>query len=365
MSANIAWTNPTAWGNMQISINLTKPEKDPWAIAAAATNPTCVLCDQNQTEDGWLPAFAASARAAQPNLRLGEVDLDGCRWYVQYSPYHYFNQHCIAANEHHIPMHIDTQTFDRLLALVDAFPGFFMGSNADLPIVGGSILAHDHFQGGVHDFPMDAASVVKPFSLPDFPQVKCGIIKWPLTVVRLQAASRDQLVAAAGSILDCWKGYSDARVGVVAATDGVPHNTITPIARKVGDAYRLDLALRCNVTSEEHPLGVFHPHEHLHHIKKENIGLIEVMGLAILPARLRDELEQVARSLVEGVAVEGPHAAWAAQIASQYPQLSADNVNAVLRDEVAKAFSQVLECAGVLKTTAAQDRFLEALGVSL
>lgn len=328
--ANVEWVSPTEWGDIEISINLTKPEKDPRAIAQAAANPSCVLCDQNETPDGWLPVFAESAKVAQPNLRIGDVMLGEELWRVQYSPYHYFSQHCIAASSHHAPMHIDELTFDRLLRLVDAYPDFFMGSNADLPIVGGSILAHDHFQGGVHEFPMGKAPVEQVFAMQEFPEVRAGVVKWPVTVLRLESDSRVELAAAADHVLWSWRKHTDLAAGIVSESDGVRHNTVTPIARKVKDGYQLDLALRCNVTSNEHPFGVFHPHEHLHHIKRENVGLIEVMGLAILPPRVLDLLD-----------------------------------SGMTREEIASAFADVLDCCGVFKWDSfgreALNRFLSLL----
>ena len=343
IARNVAWVTETPWGPMEITINLSKPEKDPKAIAAAAT----VSARAAGGPDG-LRVGEVRYRDGNPAMRVGpcqlcvnerdvelgyakRIELDGERWGLWYSPYAYYNEHCIAMCWEHRPMHVDCKAFTCLFDFVDQFPQYFIGSNADLPIVGGSILAHDHFQGGGHVFPMQKAPVVERFTLPAYPDVQAGVVKWPLSVIRLEGGDREQLIAAADYILASWRAYSDPAVGVLAETDGVPHNTITPMLRKEAGRYQFDLALRCNITSEEHPLGVFHPHERLHHIKRENIGLIEVMGLAILPPRVRDVMRERGLS----------------------------------RDDVGHLFAEVLECAGVFKWDdagrAAMRRFLASL----
>lgn len=338
IARNIAWTTDTEWGELEITINLSKPEKDPKAIAAAATQKQALPADGRPVRyvDGNPAMRVGPCQLCimESDVELGyarRIQLGGEQWGLWYSPYAYYNEHCIAMCWEHRPMHIDRKAFECLFDFADQFPQYFIGSNADLPIVGGSILSHDHFQGGGHVFPMQKAPVVQAFDMPAFPQVKAGVVKWPITVLRLEGRDRRQLVDAADHILQVWRGFSDAQVGIVAETDGVPHNTITPMLRKVGDAYQFDLALRCNITSEQHPLGVFHPHEHLHHIKRENIGLIEVMGLAILPPRVQDVMAE--RNLT--------------------------------RDDVGRLFAQVLACAGVFKWDeqgrAALARFLELL----
>ena len=338
IARNLEWSCGTAWGDLQITINKSKPEKDPRDIAAAGAAPageaypSCQLCVQNEGYSGRPAADAHGTHPARQNLRIVPVELGGEPWGFQYSPYAYFNEHCIAMSAEHRPMHVDRAAFSCLLDFVDLFPHYFVGSNADLPIVGGSILSHDHFQGGKHTFPMEVAPIEEEFALPAFPNVRAGVVRWPLSVLRLTCASRDELLEAACHVLDAWRGWTDESVGVVARDeDGTPHNTITPICRRVGEDYQLDLALRCNVTSDEHPLGVFHPHADKWHVKKENIGLIEVMGLAILPPRLEDELD----------------------------------AGTLTKDEIGRVFGAVLEDAGVFKWDepgrAAQRHFIESL----
>ena len=385
IAKNIGWTSPTQWGDLEITINLSKPEKDPKAIAAAGAAPAtgdvypaCQLCMENEGYRGRGAGEANGAHPARQNLRIVPITLGGEHWGVQYSPYAYFNEHCIAMSAEHRLMHVDRENMGRLLDFVDLFPHYFVGSNADLPIVGGSILSHDHFQGGRHVFPMMKAQVASTFSMDGFPHVECSVVRWPLSVLKLAARDREQLLDAAAHVLDVWRDWSEEAVGVVAESNGERHNTITPVACREGENYVLYLALRCNVTTDEHPLGVFHPHAEWHHIKKENIGLIEVMGLAILPPRLVDELGAVEQHLVElsgepaalakaleADALSAPHAAWALELAEAHGPISADTVEDVVRAGVGEVFGHVLEDAGVYKWDdegrAAQQRFIDAL----
>ncbi|MGI6221505.1 MAG: UDP-glucose--hexose-1-phosphate uridylyltransferase [Coriobacteriales bacterium] len=376
IARNVGWETPTRWGDLQVTINLSKPEKDPRAIARAAkapaegAYPACQLCMENEGYAGRDGDSRLGTHPARQDLRIAQLELGGESWGLQYSPYAYFDEHCIAMNAEHRPMHVDRSCLDNLLGLVGLLPHYFFGSNADLPIVGGSILAHDHFQGGRHEFPMERAADDVAFELRGFADVRARTIAWPLSVIRLTGDDPGKLAAAADAVLTAWREHDDPEAGIVSRTGDVPHNTITPIARRRGDAFELDLALRCNITSDEHPLGVFHPHEELHHIKKENIGLIEVMGLAILPARLERELAAVAGALLSGADLEAdeataPHAAWARDVALAHPELDASNARDILRDEVGTVFARVLEDAGVFKWTpegrAAQARFLEKL----
>ena len=385
IAKNIGWTSPTQWGDLEITINLSKPEKDPKAIAAAGAAPAtgdiypaCQLCMENEGYRGRGAGEANGAHPARQNLRIVPITLGGEHWGLQYSPYAYFNEHCIAMSAEHRLMHVDRENMGRLLDFVDLFPHYFVGSNADLPIVGGSILSHDHFQGGRHVFPMMKAQVASTFSMDGFPHVECSVVRWPLSVLKLAARDREQLLDAAAHVLDVWRDWSDEAVGVVAESNGERHNTITPVACREGENYVLYLALRCNVTTDEHPLGVFHPHAEWHHIKKENIGLIEVMGLAILPPRLVDELGAVEQYLVElsgepaalakaleADALSAPHAAWALELAEAHGPISADTVEDVVRAGVGEVFGHVLEDAGVYKWDdegrAAQQRFIDAL----
>jgi UDPglucose--hexose-1-phosphate uridylyltransferase len=390
IARNLRWGAPTRWGMLQISINRSKPEKDPRDIARLAQappkvstegDPTCRLCMSNEGFWGRPADGAAEAYPPRGNLRIVPIVLNGERWGVQYSPYAYYNEHCIAMNGDHVPMHVDRACFEAMFDFVDQLPHYFIGSNADLPIVGGSILAHDHFQGGRHRFPLDDAPCDHGIDLPAFPHVQAFVLKWPTTVLSLRGADRNELVDCACGILDAWRSYDDSAVGIISHTGDVPHNTITPILRKDGAAYTFNLALRCNITTPAHPLGAFHPHEELHHIKKENIGLIEVMGLAILPPRLERELAAVADVLVahaaaggSGIALEeelagspltAAHTAWACDVARRHPQLSDETVETTLRQEVGEAFAQVLETTGVFKWDepgrGALDRFLDSL----
>ena len=353
------WVAATAYGNLDITINLSKPEKDPKAIAAAKAAPQsgypkCQLCPENEGYAGRVN------HPARENHRIIPVTIDGKDWFLQYSPYVYYNEHCIVFNSRHVPMKIERATFRKLLDFVSQFPHYFVGSNADLPIVGGSILSHDHFQGGRYTFAMERAPVDRPVSFPGFEDVEAGILRWPMSVLRLRCGDRDRLVELGDRILAAWRGYTDPEAFIFAETDGEPHNTITPIARMRQGKFELDLVLRNNITTEEYPLGVYHPHPELHHIKKENIGLIEVMGLAVLPARLKGEMDLLARVLAEGgdlrahPAIE-KHADWAEELRGRY-EFTPENTAGILRDEIGRAFAKVLEQAGVYKRTAEGQR---------
>ena len=381
IARNVKWSTPTRWGDLEITINLSKPEKDPREIAAAgvAANdgekyPACQLCIENEGYPGRAASAPGGAHPARQNLRIIPLELGGERWGLQYSPYAYFNEHCIAMSAHHRPMHIDRATLGCLLDFVDTVPHYFIGSNADLPIVGGSILSHDHFQGGAHEFPMMRAATAETFAMAAHPNVGGEVLEWPLSVLRLTAASRDELLGACVHVIDAWRSWSDVAAGVIARDeDGTPHNTVTPVIRRVGERYEAYLALRCNVTTSEHPLGVFHPHAEYHHIKRENIGLIEVMGLAILPPRLVPELEAVRGHLLAGDldALEADeltasHAAWARDVyARRAAELTPEGALDVLHEEVGAVFGRVLENAGVFKWDeagrTAQRRFLDSL----
>ena len=349
------WITETPYGEMEITINLSKPEKDPKAIAAAknATQsgyPKCQLCKENEGYAGRVN------HPARQNHRIIPVRIDGKDWGFQYSPYVYYNEHCIVFNGEHVPMKIERATFAKLLDFVSQFPHYFVGSNADLPIVGGSILSHDHFQGGHYTFAMAKAEIEKHVTIPGYEDVEAGIVKWPLSVLRIRSKDEKRLIDLATHVLENWRGYTDEAAFVFAETDGEPHNTITPIARKVGDTFELDLTLRNNITTEENPLGVYHPHACYHHIKKENIGLIEVMGLAVLPARLKEELELLEEYILSGKDIASnekieKHAAWVAEFLPKYEKLDKDNIQDVLRKEVGNVFVHVLEDAGVYKCT--------------
>ena len=347
---DIRWRTATEYGDLVITINLSKPEKDPKAIAAARNAPQsgypkCQLCAENEGYAGRMN------HPARQNHRIVPVTIAGSRWYLQYSPYVYYNEHCIVFNQVHTPMVIDKSAFLKLLDFVTEFPHYFVGSNADLPIVGGSSLSHEHFQGGHFTFPMEEAPVERAVSFKGYEDVRTGIVKWPLSVIRLTGPDRARLADLADKILGCWRGYSDESACIFAETDGTPHNTITPIARRRGEDYELDLVLRNNITTAEHPLGVYHPHAELHHIKKENIGLIEVMGLAVLPARLKKELSALAEALVNDDPLTGElekHAPWAEELKQRYT-FTKENVTGILRDEVGLVFARVLEHAGVYK----------------
>ena len=349
------WTVDTAYGTLDITINLSKPEKDPKAIAAARNSaassyPKCQLCMENE-------GYAGRAdHPARENHRIIPITINDSDWGFQYSPYVYYNEHCIVFNGEHTPMKIERNTFVKLFDFIKLFPHYFLGSNADLPIVGGSILSHDHFQGGHYTFAMAKAPVIRSFTVKGYEDVTAGIVKWPLSVIRLQCADESRIIDLADHILRTWRGYTDPDAFIFAETDRQPHNTITPIARKRGDLYELDLTLRNNITTEEHPLGVYHPHAALHHIKKENIGLIEVMGLAVLPARLKSELELLKEYILEGKDIRSndsieKHADWVDEFLPNYPEINASNVEEILQQEVGKVFCQVLEDAGVYKCT--------------
>ena len=355
IAKDMRWKYDSEYGEMDITINLSKPEKDPKAIAAAknapqTAYPKCQLCVENE---GYAGRMNHPARA---NHRIVPIEVCGESWCLQYSPYVYYNEHCIVFNSKHVPMKIDRSAFAKLLSFVGSFPHYFVGSNADLPIVGGSILSHEHFQGGHYTFAMETAPVEQELSFAGFEDVQAGIVKWPMSVIRLNGSNPERIADLADKILTLWRGYSDESVGVIAFSGGEPHNTITPIARRRGDAYELDLVLRCNITTEEHPLGVFHPHGDKHHIKKENIGLIEVMGLAVLPSRLKGELTALAEAMAEGKDIAADeilakHAQWAAELREQYT-FTAENALDILLKETGKVFAEVLEDAGVYKNTA-------------
>ena len=364
------WVTSTEFGDLDITINLSKPEKDPRDIAAAGKAkksgyPACLLCMENE-------GYAGSINhPARQNHRIIPIILNGENYYLQYSPYVYYNEHCIILNEQHIPMKIDRATFKKLLDFVTLFPHYTAGSNADLPIVGGSILSHDHFQGGGYEFPMVRAPYEYEFEIDGYSDIRSGMIKWPMSTIRLQGTDSSRIVELAGHILDSWRGYSDAEAGIYSITDDTPHNTITPIARMRylndgSSVYELDLVLRNNITSDEHPLGVFHPHAEYHHIKKENIGLIEVMGLAVLPARLKKEMEILEDALLDDKDIHmideiSSHADWADMLRNKYSELlenttmsieqKKDNLHKVIQDEIGLVFSGVLEDAGVYKRT--------------
>lgn len=412
IAKDLKWTVPTEYGDLDITINLSKPEKDPRAIAAArlaqqTSYPKCLLCRENEGYAGRL------THPARQNHRIIPLTINGSDWYFQYSPYVYYNEHCIVFHGRHVPMKIERASFAKLLDFVRQFPHYFVGSNADLPIVGGSILSHDHFQGGHYEFAMAKAPVETPLTFTGFEDVKAGIVKWPMSVIRISSPDRERLTELADRILTAWRGYTDEDAFIFAETDGEPHNTITPIARKRGDAYELDLVLRNNITTAEHPLGVYHPHAELHHIKKENIGLIEVMGLAVLPARLKDEIEGLKQALLTGTDVYGDdvlgkHADWLEEIrvkhglgsgsrsvSAQEPagkvsgsdasfgtdrtgavaggsivagdgqELTAERAERILQEEIGLVFARVLEHAGVYKRTpegkAAFLRFTEII----
>ena len=354
IAKDMRWKFPSEYGEMDITINLSKPEKDPKAIAAAknapqTAYPKCQLCRENE---GYAGRMNHPARA---NHRIIPIEICGADWCLQYSPYVYYNEHCIVFNAEHIPMKIDKSAFQKLLDFVRVFPHYFVGSNADLPIVGGSILSHEHFQGGHYRFAMETAGVEKALTFRGFEDIQAGIVKWPMSVIRLRGSNPDRIADLADRILTCWRGYSDESVGVISFSDGEPHNTITPIARRRGEDYELDLVLRCNICTPEHPLGVFHPHADKHHIKKENIGLIEVMGLAVLPSRLKQELTALAAAAAAGQDISGDeilskHAQWLAQLKEKYT-FTAENALDIILQETGRVFAAVLEDAGVFKRT--------------
>lgn len=369
IAKDLKWKYFSEYGELDITINCSKPEKDPRDIAKQGQSkstayPKCQLCPENAGFSGTL------THPARQNLRPIPITVCGEKWQFQYSPYGYYNEHCIVFNEKHIPMKIDAAVFEKLFDFIEYIPHYFVGSNADLPIVGGSILSHEHFQGGNYTFAMETAETEKNFSISEYPDVIFGIVKWPMSVIRVQSRSRDQLVRACDLILRKWRGYSDESVFIYAETDGVPHNTITPIARMKGDVYECDLVLRNNITTEDRPLGVYHPNPSLHHIKKENIGLIEVMGLAVLPSRLAVELKDLETAMLDGKDLTSDpktasHAEWANEILKAHPEFSKDNAEKIIRLEVGRVFEQVLCDAGVFKRDEkgkqAFIRFIESL----
>ena len=366
---NIAWKAATEFGDLDVTINLSKPEKDPRDIAKAklakaAGYPKCLLCRENEGYAGRVN------HPARETHRLIPLDLAGHPWFLQYSPYTYYNEHCIVLNSDHVPMVISRETFENLAAFLEIFPHYFAGSNADLPIVGGSILSHDHYQGGRYTFAMERAAVEQEYTFANYPQVHAGRVKWPMSTLRLTSCDKGALIDLATAILAAWRTYSDASVDILAQTDA-PHNTITPIARRRGTDFEFDLVFRNNRTTAEHPLGLFHPHAEVHHIKKENIGLIEVLGLAILPARLKSEMEQIRAELLRGTAdIAGiadieKHAAWYRSVRAAHLSVTEGNVDGILRDEIGKVFLEVLTHAGVFKRDAAGmaafDRWIESI----
>ena len=355
IAKDVKWIYESEYGPLDITINLSKPEKDPRAIAAArlapqAGYPKCQLCANNEGYAGRMN------HPARQNHRVIPLTIDGTPWFWQYSPYVYYNEHCIVFNAQHTPMKVDRAAFRKLFDFITLFPHYFVGSNADLPIVGGSILSHDHFQGGHYEFAMAKAPLEQELLFRGYEGVQAGIVKWPMSVIRLTGEDREQIVDLADKILGCWRGYSDEAAGIFAETEGTPHNTITPIARRRGSNYELDLVLRNNLTTEEYPLGVFHPHQELHHIKKENIGLIEVMGLAVLPSRLKTELAALREAMLAGADLHADpalaaHADWAEEILARR-DFKAETAESILQEEVGKVFMQVLEHAGVYKRSA-------------
>ena len=367
---NIIWKTATEYGDLDLTINLSKPEKDPRDIAKAKTvkasgYPKCLLCRENE-------GFAGHANhPARETHRLIPLNFRGNDWFLQYSPYTYYNEHCIVLNKNHIPMKIDRNTFENIFDFITEFPHYFVGSNADLPIVGGSILSHDHYQGGHYTFAMAKAPVEKSYKFTGFDDIEAGRVKWPMSTIRLKSKNRQQLIDLCEKILNCWRKYSDESVDILAETDGTPHNTITPIGRRRDDEYEFDLVLRNNRTTGEHPLGLFHPHAEVHHIKKENIGLIEVMGLAVLPARLKDEMAHVKENLLSKTAdisnIEdiAKHADWYKQILEKYNDINSSNVDEIINTEIGHVFSKVLEHAGVYKRDekglAAFDKFINSI----
>ena len=351
---DMRWKTATKYGDLDITINLSKPEKDPKAIAAAKNAPQtgypkCLLCPENEGYAGRMN------HPARQNHRIVPVTIANSQWFMQFSPYVYYNEHCIVFNSQHTPMVIDKAAFEKLLDFVTVFPHYFVGSNADLPIVGGSILSHEHFQGGHYTFPMEVAEVEQALTFAGFEDIQAGIVNWPMSVIRLTGKDKARVAELADKILRAWRKYTDEAAFIFAETDGVPHNTITPIARRRGDAYEMDLVLRNNITTEEHPMGVYHPHAELHHIKKENIGLIEVMGLAVLPARLKGELAALEEAILSGADIAADevlakHAPWVAELKTRYT-FTRENTAQILKEEVGQVFSKVLEHAGVYART--------------
>ena len=368
VSKDLKWKSESDYGELDITVNLSKPEKTPEEIAAAkkakqSGYPKCLLCPENEGYAGRMN------HPARQNHRIIPITIDGSEWGFQYSPYVYYNEHCIVFNKKHIPMKIDRSAFRKLFDFVKLFPHYFIGSNADLPIVGGSILSHEHFQGGNYEFAMAKAPIEKTYTVKGFEDVEVGRIRWPMSVIRISAKDTDRLVELADRILTKWRSYTDESCFIFAETDGEKHSTITPIARKRGDKFEMDLVLRNNITTEEHPFGVFHPHKELHNIKKENIGLIEVMGLAVLPARLKTELKELEKAILDGRDIKenetiAKHADWVASFKDNYT-FTAENTKDILQNEVGKVFAKVLEHAGVFKRDengfAGFDRFVESV----
>lgn len=363
---DMRWKTDTPYGEIDITINLSKPEKDPKAIAAAklapqSSYPKCMLCRENEGYAGRVN------HPARQNHRIIPVRIAGNDWFFQYSPYVYYNEHCIVFNGAHVPMKIDRNAFEKMFDFIDFLPHYFVGSNADLPIVGGSILAHDHFQGGRYTFAMERAEIERKAVCRGYEDVEMGIVKWPMSVIRISHEDKTRLVDLTDKILQKWRNYTDEDAFIFAQTNGEPHNTITPIARKRNGKYELDLVLRNNITTEEHPLGVYHPHSHLHHIKKENIGLIEVMGLAVLPARLKEEMQILKTAILNGEDLEKndkikSHADWAKTFLQKYDTITAENLDGIIQQEIGLVFAQVLEDAGVYKRTeAGQEAFCRFL----
>ncbi len=365
------WISETPYGKLDITINLSKPEKDPKAIAAAkneqqSSYPKCLLCMENEGYSGRLN------HPARQNHRIIPLQINGSNWGFQYSPYVYYNEHCIVFNGQHIPMKIEHDTFCKLFDFVKQFPHYFVGSNADLPIVGGSILSHDHFQGGNYEFAMAKAPVEQEVVINHFEDINVGIVKWPLSVIRISSRESERLIALADVILGKWRDYSDEDLSIYAQTEGEPHNTITPIARKRGEMFELDLVLRNNITTKEHPAGLYHPHAKLHHIKKENIGLIEVMGLAVLPARLKEEMEELTTAILKHEDIRGninleKHADWVEEFLPKYPKVDETNIEEILHTEIGIVFMEVLEDAGVYKNTSEGrlgfQKFMKSLSI--
>ena len=355
VAKDLKWKVDSPYGEIDITINLSKPEKDPKAIAAArnaaaSSYPKCQLCMENEGYAGRVN------HPARENHRIIPITINQSNWGFQYSPYVYYNEHCIVFNGEHVPMKIDRAAFIKLFDFIKLFPHYFLGSNADLPIVGGSILSHDHFQGGHYTFAMAKAKIELPITIPGYDDVEAGIVKWPLSVLRIRSKDTSRLIDLAEHVLNCWRSYTDEDAFIYAETNGEPHNTITPIARKNGDTYELDLTLRNNITTDEHPLGVYHPHAQYHHIKKENIGLIEVMGLAVLPSRLKEELELLADYIVNGKDIRSnkkieKHADWVEEFLPTYDNITEENIMEILQKEVGNVFTHVLEDAGVYKCT--------------
>ena len=354
IAKDMRWKTATCYGELDITINLSKPEKDPKAIAAAKLAPQtgypkCLLCLENEGYAGRMN------HPARQNHRVLPLTIAGSPWCLQYSPYVYYTEHCIVFNSQHTPMVIDRSAFEKLLDFVTVFPHYFVGSNADLPIVGGSILSHEHFQGGHYTFPMEVAPVEEELRFAGYEDIQAGIVRWPMSVIRLTGADKARVAELSDKILRAWRGYTDEAAFIFAQTDGVPHNTITPIARRRGDDYEMDLVLRNNITTDEHPMGVYHPHAELHHIKKENIGLIEVMGLAVLPARLKGELAALEEAILSGADIAkdevlSKHAPWVEELKARH-SFNPENTTAILKEEVGQVFAQVLEHAGVYKRT--------------